>query len=272
METWATFSIVDHRRPTYRQALALFDRIVVPLPPKPIGDQTAEELDQLKAEVDFLASHNAAVAHQWSSETFREWREPFLAEAVAARVNRDVFQDTRLMLAEDLTSSDVQAIPVYGGLDQYAKARNELTDIGEALTVELMQRLPVPDYDTPLENLIHLRNNPAFRTALADLLEWKRLRIPTIFFEANRPSALGAAMRDFDRLTQKYAEEMDSEGYKKVGTVASIFFGVVTGEIAGTIKEGLVSFSEVREPCWKKVSELKCAPGGVVYHFKEALR
>jgi hypothetical protein len=40
METWATFSVVDHRKPIYRQALALFDRIVVPLPPTPIGNQT----------------------------------------------------------------------------------------------------------------------------------------------------------------------------------------------------------------------------------------
>src|SRR5215831_10829725 len=115
METWATFSIVDHRKPTYRQPLALFNRIVVPLPPKPIGDQTAEELDQLRAEVDFLAKHNAAMPHAWSSEAFQDWRKPFLAEAVAARVNRDVFQDTRLMLAEQLTTDDVQAVPVYGG-------------------------------------------------------------------------------------------------------------------------------------------------------------
>jgi hypothetical protein len=46
METLATFSIIDHRKPIYRQALALFDRIVVSLPPKSIGDQTQEELDQ----------------------------------------------------------------------------------------------------------------------------------------------------------------------------------------------------------------------------------
>jgi hypothetical protein len=51
METWATFSIIDHRKPIYRQALALFDSIVVPLPPTPIGDQTQKELNQLKASV-----------------------------------------------------------------------------------------------------------------------------------------------------------------------------------------------------------------------------
>jgi len=48
METWATFSIIDHPAPVYRQALALFDGIVVPIPPQPIGDQTAEELEQME--------------------------------------------------------------------------------------------------------------------------------------------------------------------------------------------------------------------------------
>jgi len=64
---------------------------------------------------------------------------------------------------------------------------------------------------------------------------------------------------------------MESEGYKKLGSVGSIFFALITGEIAGAIKEGLVSFREVREPCWKKVSEMKCSPGGVVYDFEKAL-
>jgi len=64
---------------------------------------------------------------------------------------------------------------------------------------------------------------------------------------------------------------MESENYKKLGSVGSIFFALITGEIAGAIKESLVSFREVREPCWKKVSEMKCSPGGVVYHFKQAV-
>jgi len=31
-------------------------------------------------------------------------------------------------------------------------------------------------------------------------------------------------MRDFDKLTKAYAEAMESEGYKKAGSVGSIFF------------------------------------------------
>jgi hypothetical protein len=78
-------------------------------------------------------------------------------------------------------------------------------------------------------------------------------------------------MRTFDKLTKKYAEAMKSEGFNKLGSVGSIFFALITGEPFAAIKETLVSFREVREPCWKKMSELKCAPGGVVYHFREAL-
>ena len=143
--------------------------------------------------------------------------------------------------------------------------------VEEALMLEILQRLPVPDDDTPLENLVRLREKPAFRKTLEDLLEWKRLRIPMIVLEPNRRAAIAAAMSDFDRLTKAYAEAMEAEGFKKGKTVGSIFFSAITGDIFGSIKEGLVAFQETREPCWKKVSEMKCAPGGVVYHFKEVL-
>ena len=272
MQTWATFSIVDHRKPIYRQALALFDRIVVPVPPAPIGDQTQDELTQLKADIEYLAKHGAAEFYPWSSEDFQDWRQPFLAEAAAVNINRDIFHDTRLMVAEKFSSSLVQAVPVYGGQEHYDASRRQLMQTDEALTLEILQRLPVPSYDTPLEDLITLRNSPAFRNALDDMLEWKRLRIPAIVLEQDRPAAIAAAMRDFDKLTTAYAAAMEAQGYKKATTIGSIFFSVITGELLGAFKEGLVSFREVREPVWKKVSELKCAPGGVVYHFNEALQ
>lgn len=277
METWATFSIIDHRQPVYRQALALFDRIVVPVPPQPIGDQTPEEIDQLQADVDYLAAHEAAVPRKWSSDLFQEWRKPHLAAAIAAGVNRDPYMDTRLMLAEQFDSKDVQAVPVYGGQQQFAESKptseqaQQIALVEQALTIEVMQRLPVPDYDAPLESLIRLRQNPAFRTALDDLLEWKRGEVPAIVLAPDRARAITIAMRTFDRLTKKYAEAMESEGFNKLGSVGSVFFALFTGEPFAAIKETLVSFREVREPCWKKMSEMKCAPGGVVYHFREAL-
>jgi hypothetical protein len=290
METWATFSIIDHRKPLYRQALALFDRIVVPIPPKPIGNQTREELDQLSAEVDALYAAKAAVAYPWDSAEFEQWRIPYMAEALSANMNRDPYLDTRLMLAEQFKNpgehlgsrlqleeqidfQDVEAIPVHGSPESFAELCRTLGGAEQALMFEVMQKLPIPDEDTPLENLIRLRQSPAFRTALDDLLEWKRKEAPAIVLveEKGRKRALEAAMRDFDRLTKAYAEAMESEGYKKAGSVGSIFFALFTGEPLGAIKETLVSFRELREPCWKKLSEMKCAPGAVVYHFQEAI-
>lgn len=274
METWATFSIVDHRKPIYKQALALFDRIVVPVPPEPIGDQTREELLQLEAEVAYLEKENAAVPYAWSSDAFQEWRRPVLAEAISAGINRDAFADTRIMLAQQFNSGDVQAVPVYGGRDKYTESRKALIQVEDALTLEIVQRLPVPEYDTPLENLVRLRRNAAFRTSLDDLLEWKRLRVPAIVMEPEqeRPAAIARAMCELDKLTKRYAEAMEAQRFKKAGSVGSIFFALLRGEIVSAIKEGLVSFREVREPCWKRMSEMKCAPGGVVYHFQEAVR
>lgn len=217
-----------------------------------------------------MEEHDAAEMFEWDLDSFEEWRRPFLAEATSAKINRDVFQDTRLMGVQKYEREDVQAIPVYQGPEEFNRAKTLLVQTEEALMLEIVQRLPVPDMDTPLENLVKLRENPAFRNALEDLLEWKRLRIPGIAMEPDRETAIAAAMRDFDKLTIKYAEAMDARGFKKIGTVGSIFFSLFTGQIVEAIKEGLVEFQETREPCWKKVSEMKCAPGGVIYHFKKA--
>lgn len=271
METWATFSIIDHRKPIYRQALALFDRIVVPVPPEPIGDQTKAELEQLRTEVEYLARHKAAEIVDWKRDTFETWRQPLLAEAAAAKINRDPFQDTRLMIAEELNVSGVQAIPVYGALAEFHQAKTTLPGVEEALTLEILQRLPVPEEDTPLENLIRLRDKPEFRTALENLHEWKRSQVPMIFLSDDPSSAMRAAVTKFEELTKKYAEAMASHGFKKTETIGSIFFSVVKLDIVDIIKDALVSFRELREPCWKKVSEMKCAPGGIIYHFGEGI-
>jgi hypothetical protein len=272
METWATFSIIDHRKPIYRQALALFDRIVVPLPSKPIGDQTQEELDQLEAEVAYLEKEQAARRYDWRSSEFEQWRKPVLADALALGINRDPYLDTRLMLSDKFESPEVQAVPVYGGMQQFQDARNALNLAEEALTIEIAQKLPVPEYDTPLANLIELRNKPAFRRALEDLLEWKRDKAPAIVLSNDRKNAIAAAMRDFDKLTKTYSEAMESAGHKKGESVISFLFTAITHpEPLGLIKESLVTFRALREPSWRKLSAMKCAPGGVVYQFQEGV-
>ena len=244
----------------------------MPIPPQPIGDQTADELEQLSTEVEYLAQHGAAKAFVWSQRDFADWRQPFLAEAAAAGVNRDAFYDTRLMIADALQLDDVQAVPVYADELSYERARDTLMAVDQVLTTKIMQRLIVPDDDTALEDLVRLRNdNAAFKQALHDLLDWKQTRVLVIAHAKNREAQIEQAIKEFDRLTLQYAKAMEAAGFRRVVNVASIFISAATGEIIGALKEGAVGYQEAIEPSWKKVAEMKCAPGGVVYHFKDAV-
>jgi len=63
-------------------------------------------------------------------------------------------------------------------------------------------------------------------------------------------------------------EAMEPEGYKKAGSLRSIFSALVASEPLWALKELFVSFREMREPCRTKISRMKCAPGGLVYHSK----
>jgi hypothetical protein len=205
METWATFSTTDHRRPIFRQALALFDRIVVPIPASPIGDQTAQELDQLEADVAYLEGYGAARRYPWRSDEFVEWRSALMAAALAQSVSRDPYLDTRLMLREKMAIEGVEAVPVYGDMDSYAAARKEIGTVtwgqaDHALTIGIAQMLPVPDYDTSLEDLVRLRESAGFQQAMQDLNEWKHLRIPAILLMPDHEAELRSALRDFNKL------------------------------------------------------------------------
>lgn len=121
---------------------------MVPIPPRPIGDQTQQELDQLEADVAYLEGEGAARRYEWDSDQFWEWQAPFVAGGLAGGLNRDLLQDTRVMLAKKMEADDVQAIPVYGGMEEYGSTRKALRetcgDVDHALTLEITQSLPVP--------------------------------------------------------------------------------------------------------------------------------
>ena len=97
-EYWATFSIFDHRKPLFRQSLVLFDRIVVPIPTEPVGDQTDEELEKLRADVCWLEKQEAARLVEWDPEEFRTWRNSRSAESMSVVLNRDLQYATRLQV------------------------------------------------------------------------------------------------------------------------------------------------------------------------------
>jgi hypothetical protein len=276
METWATLSITDHRKPIYRQALALFDKIVVPIPSSPIGDQTAEELDRLEADVAFLEQSGAARRYEWDTKEYVEWRSPLMAEALARGIRRDAYMDTRFMLAKKMTTHGVEAVPVYGNMATYGTARGEMGlvnwgEVNDALTVEIAQTLPVPDHDTPLEDLIRMRESAAFQQAMKDLNEWKYLRIPAILLAPDHEGALRCAIHDFNEMADKYTAATKEQQRTTRVKILSILVSAATGDAVGVLKEGATWFNESRTPRWMELAERKCAPGGVVYHFQEAV-
>jgi len=122
-ETWGTFSAYDHRTPIFRQSLALFDKIVAPIPSSPFEDQTQEEFDQLSADIAYLERNQAAVRFHWKDAQFLDWRKPLLTEALAGNLNRDPLQDSRLTIAEEIHAPGVQAIPVYPDAAKYGSSR-----------------------------------------------------------------------------------------------------------------------------------------------------
>jgi hypothetical protein len=63
-------------------------------------------------------------------------------------------------------------------------------------------------------------------------------------------------------------EELKSKGKRNV---CSIFISVLFGEVLGAMKEGATTYFEQRTPPWKELADRKCAPGALVYQFKEAV-
>src|SRR6267142_1760973 len=155
-EYWGTFSIYDHRDPVFRKALILFDRVVIPVPDRPIYDITQQELDELSTAVDYLVENQAAVRYPWSSVLFQDWQKNLTREALSI-MPRDQLFDSRLLLQQQAVSrkppdvDEVIAVPVYGAREGYDAAVTAIArNPQQLLTLELAQYLTVPTADVPL--------------------------------------------------------------------------------------------------------------------------
>ena len=182
-ELWGTFSIYDHRDAIFKKSLIIFDRIVIPIPDKPIGNQTQDELDQLYADASYLEENGAAIIYNWKSEEFQDWQRNVLREALSIR-STDSFYDSRLMLkdkAEDLKPknvNEVTSLPVYGAKAEFKEAYSNLYHvINEGVMIELSQLINIPHEDTPFENIIKLRDSKSFKSAKDAFKEWQLKRI-----------------------------------------------------------------------------------------------
>src|SRR6266446_370202 len=228
-EYWATFSIYDHRWSMYRRSLVLFDRVVIPIPKKPIGNQTKQELDALQADVDYLQTENAAVRFDWDSEEFHEWQKNIEGEVLANALVKDPLLATRLLLKEKYNNlipelrpagvDSVTAMPVYGTRKNYETAAKDLKEyVTERLTLEvILENMPLPADGVALPEIIELRKREDYRESLSALRQWQRDQIPKLLTE-NNDKELKQAGEDFKKLVTQYKKAMGDAKYEKLTT------------------------------------------------------
>jgi len=293
-EYWATFSIYDHRTSLFRQALILFDRIVVPIPTRAFGGVSREEIDRLDAEVQFLETEGAAKKVAWDPDEFADWRReagkpaPGQQEAVARKLVKDPPYLTRLQLKEQTEAAvaralpegaiSVTAIPVYGTRESYEDSTAELKGhMEERVTLEvLMNQIPTPAESVSFEDILRLRNKPTFQASLTALRNWQRATVRELLEEGDDAS-IKRAGRDFNGMISKYAEALNDARYEKVTTAVGsmLAIGTVLGATAGplvgaisALASPLFSIRKLMKPCWKDLEERQCFPAGVVYEAK----
>jgi hypothetical protein len=305
-EFWGTFSIYDHRAPVFRQSLVFFDKIVVPVPEKPVGKLEAGEIDQLSKDVEFLEQRGAAKKFLWDPEEFTEWKAE--AEkaggqdlgnfAVARRLVNDPPYLTRLMVSERTNqaiakllpadASSVTAVPVYGAREKYERSAEELkADVAQRLTVEvLLPEMPVPGPDTTFDQILSLRDKPAFQASLRALRDWQIKTLGEIVAKSKETkvvdeTTLRRAKAEFERMIERYKEAFNDVRFKKLQTAvtSAIAFGGVMFALGGPVMatlgalvSPLFSIRELMKPCWKDLQDKAFFPAGVVYEAKALVK
>jgi hypothetical protein len=292
-EYWATFSIYDHRTPVYRQALLLFDRIVVPIPSREFGGLKDQEIERLRSEVQFLEKQGAAKSIEWDPDEFAGWRseaekrEVGHSEALARRLAGDPPYLTRLQLKENTEKRaatlvgegvSVIAIPVYGSRQNYNAATAQLKGyLREHLTLQvLLKQVPVPAERVAFEDILHLRNRKSFQASLRALRKWQRDTLRELLEEKSQGS-IQRAFDDFSNKVKKYEEHLNDAKYEKVTTAVISMLAVggamtaLGGPVLGTLASlagPLFSIKKLLKPCWKDIEEAECFPAGVVYESR----
>jgi hypothetical protein len=295
-EYWATFSIYDHRSALYRQALILFDRVVIPVPAEPVGSLNLEEIDALNADLEYLEAKGAAVKFDWDPNEFFDWQKKTVeqeavdGEALALALAKDPPWATRLQLTEKYARTvpeivrnqgvdSVEAIPVYGSEERYEAVAEDLRGyVAESLVLQIVcKNLPMPTTDSSLEAIIHLREQPKFQDSLYKLREWQMRVVPELLQEEpgpNRNRMIRKAGKDFEKWIKQYEEAMSDATFGKVQTATLSMLAVGTAltvgaapvlQILSGIAPPLFQLRSFTKPNWKAVANEQCAPAGVVY-------
>jgi hypothetical protein len=287
-EYWGTLSLYDHRKSMFVKSLVLFDRIIIPIPNKPVYDLTNQELDKLYADSSYLKKNNAAEIYDWDISEFQAWRDDFIRESLSAK-STDLLYDTRLMLAgkaDTLKPKDVYdivSVPIYGAREQFSDAYKTLMPVKENLIVELSQLISVPSADTPLENIIELRNRESFQSSRRALRDWQLKTLPELLTEKSEKHLI-LAKEDFMRMLKRYEEEMQKGNFKKTKLVVTSLLALgglleaATGHMPEAIAfmsgvaPSLFALKEATLPIWKDLRDKSFEPAGVIYEANEMFK
>jgi hypothetical protein len=164
--------------------MLLFDRIVIPVPIYAWKDLGDSERDRLFADATYLEEHGCAIRCDWDPRVFDEWIHNHLGVSNSIR-KTDRPLHTRYQLKSLIDTKELQrveipsgviAMPVFASRDSYLQQDQELLDADAArqATVELiLTALPVPAPDTPLEDIIRLRDQGFVQHQVGKLREWQ---------------------------------------------------------------------------------------------------
>jgi hypothetical protein len=290
-EYWGTFSIYDHRSPAYKQSLLFFDRIVVPVPDRPVGRLSEQEIDRLREEVRFLESEGAARLVTWDQEEFEQWRDernnPGVGaqEGLARRISGDPPYQSRLMLKEqtdrqieqlrtEVDALSITAIPVYAARDRFEAANKALEGyLPEQLMIDVALRsIPLPREDTPFAEILRIRQRKQFQSSLTSLREWMRDEVTVTRNENPEVTAKRAAIR-LEKMAEQYRDALNKARYTKIsGTITSVLaIGAVFAahadpalKVLASVAAPAFSFRTLLRPCWKDLADTKTFAAGVI--------
>jgi len=285
-EYWATFSIFDHRELIYRNALALFDKVVMPVPTAPIGGLKQEEIDALSADADYLQEKQAAVRYDWDLDEFNAWRDEKtgVASVDGAALARVLVKDppwaTRLQLSEKARSladtlhggKPVIAVPVYGSSERYDASTDNLWTAEKATLEIILKQFPVPARESSLESIITLRQEEQFQKSLSGLRKWQAEVVnQCILREIDK--VIPKAEAELKQWLQDYEEAMAKAKVKKTvtTTVSLVAIGAAVAAGGAPIMMGaklaspLWALKQASKPCWAELADKPYAPAGVIY-------
>ena len=294
---WASFSIYDYRTPRFRQALVLFDKVVIPVPDKPVvgsrGEISSEDIDRLSADISFLERNGAAIGLLWNKDEFIAWKDEQSGEALAQLLDRDRELATRLQVQASvqkslaakqlITGSGYDAkpvagatvVPVYAQLKEYERSWREeaaSADVFEIVAAEL----PMPDDDEDLERIIDLRDRNTFRAFMPSFRQWQE-QVTIRLLEAADPVVrrhqIRLATLELRDAIEKFQRAVEDAKFKRLVKgitlpliVGSAFLGHAEPLATGFLEHGpeLFSIRSLVQPWWRPLLEKECALAGVI--------